>query len=305
VSAIRRNTTKRSLLKGKAVIGPFVFFGDPVAVELAAAAGFDFVVVDMEHTAHGLAEIQHLVRAAETFEIAPIVRVPEVDEKLILRVLETGAQGVMVPMLETAEDAARAVEAVRYPPSGRRGTFSHSRPARYGLAAASLSEFFAESDQEVLLIGLIETPLGVENIDEILNAGVEVVVVGRGDLSSFIGVPGQPSHPAVAAAAKRVFEAVERRGGACWAGIAGAVDARDMEMWGSQGCRFFLWRDDWSVLLDAWRLAVEERRLALDSLGSRLDGSEASDEGVGYPLNRAATAVPSTRPQLNQPNRVT
>lgn len=257
------------------MIGPFLFFSDPSAAELAGLAGFDFVVIDMEHTARTLAEVQHLVMAAETADVTPIVRVPEVDEKLILRVLETGAQGIMVPLLETAEEAARAASAVRYPPKGKRGTFSHSRPARYGLAAKSLARFFAEADQEVLLVGLIETKKGVENIESILDAGIEVAIVGRGDLSSSMGLPGEPGHSSVMQAADLVLSAVARRGGACWAGMAGAYGPREIELWGRQGCRFFLWRDDMSVLMDEWRLAVKQRQGAMNSLVASRDRAPA------------------------------
>src|SRR4051794_39473923 len=104
--SVRANKTKQALRQGKAVIGPFVYLGDAAVAELAGLAGFDFVVIDMEHTTRTLGEVQQLVMAAETADVTPIVRVPEPDEKLILRVLETGAQGVMVPLLETAEEAA-------------------------------------------------------------------------------------------------------------------------------------------------------------------------------------------------------
>jgi 2-keto-3-deoxy-L-rhamnonate aldolase RhmA len=281
VLAVRPNSTKRSLLGKEAVIGPFVFFSDPAAVEMAGLAGFDFVVIDMEHTALSVGDVQHLVRAAETVGVTPIVRVPEVDEKLILRVLETGAQGVMVPLLETSRDAARAVQAVRYPPDGRRGTFSHSRPAKYGLRSKPLSKFFSESNREVLLIGLIETPQGVEAIDDILDAGVEVAVVGGGDLSSFMGLPGQPTHPDVLEAADRVLAAVKRRKGVSWGGMAGAFSSHDIEVWGAKGCRFFLWRDDWSVLIDAWLSAVQDRRPALDSLRVRRADPSSLDHLAG------------------------
>jgi 2-keto-3-deoxy-L-rhamnonate aldolase RhmA len=272
LASIRPNTTKRSLLQGKAVIGPFVFLSDPAVVEMAGLAGFDFVVIDMEHTAHGLAEVQHLVRAAETAAVTPIVRVPAADEKLIVRVLEAGAQGVMVPLLETVEDAARSARAVRYPPGGTRGTFFHSRPARYGAAVSSLSQFFTESNEEVLLVGLIETPKGVDAIEGILDAGVEVAVVGRGDLSSFMGLVGQGDHPAVAQAARRVLEAAGERSDARWGGIAGAFRPSDIQAWGSHGARFFLWRDDWSVLIDEWRSAVQELRPSVRALDARPDG---------------------------------
>jgi 2-keto-3-deoxy-L-rhamnonate aldolase RhmA len=263
LASVRANKTKQALRAGRAVMGPFVYLGDAALAELAGLAGFDFVVIDMEHTTRSLAEVQHLVLAAEGADVTPIVRVPEPDEKLILRVLETGAQGIMVPLLETEAEAQRVVSAVRYPPAGTRGTFSHSRPARYGLAASPLAEFMQQADAEVLLIGLIETPAGVENIEAILDAGVDVVVPGRGDLSSFMGRPGEPTHAEVTQAAARVVEAAAAR--PCWAGMAGGFEADELALWRRRGCQFFIWRDDWSVLLDGWRAGIAARQAALDA----------------------------------------
>ena len=98
------------------MLGPFVFLDDPAVVEVAGLAGFDFVVIDMEHTARGLADVRQLVMACELEDVTPVVRVPEVDEKLIGRVLETGALGIMVPLIETAEEATRAATAMHSPP---------------------------------------------------------------------------------------------------------------------------------------------------------------------------------------------
>jgi 2-keto-3-deoxy-L-rhamnonate aldolase RhmA len=254
-------------MQGEAVLGPFIFFDDPAVVELAGLAGFDFVVIDMEHTAHGLADVRRMVMACEIEGVTPLVRVPEVDEKLIGRVLETGALGIMVPMIETAEDAARAASAMHYPPAGARGTYSHNRPSRYGFAIESLPQYFAEADRELLLIGLIETPRGVANVGEILDAGVDVAILGRGDLSSFMDLPGEPAHPSVMKAADHVFAAASERGETRWCGMAGAFGPDEIEAWGSRGCRFFLWGDDLSVLTGAWRTAIDQRRSSLDALG--------------------------------------
>jgi 2-keto-3-deoxy-L-rhamnonate aldolase RhmA len=267
LASIGVNRTKRALRDGKAVFGPFVFLSDPTTVELAGLAGFDFVVIDMEHTTRSLNEVQAMVRAAEIANVTSIVRVPEPDHKLILRVLETGALGIMAPMLESAEEAALVARAVRYPPAGRRGTFSHNRPSHYGVSGTPLAQVLADADREVLSIGLIETPKGVRNIDAILGAGIEVAVVGRGDLSTLMAVPGQPRHPAVEEATNQVLAAAARRDD-CWSGMAGAFGPEEIAEWGRQDCRFFLWRDDLSVLTEAWQRAVEERAAALETISS-------------------------------------
>ncbi|MBS1879477.1 MAG: hypothetical protein JST31_08190, partial [Actinobacteria bacterium] len=110
------NSTKAKLRNGETVLGTFVFLGDPAVVEIAALAGFDFVIIDSEHAPRGPEAIEGMIRAAEARGITPIVRVSRTDEKEILRALESGAQGIIVPQLESGEQAAEAVAATRYPP---------------------------------------------------------------------------------------------------------------------------------------------------------------------------------------------
>ncbi|HEY5840482.1 MAG TPA: aldolase/citrate lyase family protein, partial [Mycobacterium sp.] len=115
-----RNRTKEKLRRGEAVLGTFIFLGDPAIVEIASIAGLDFVVIDTEHAARDITQVESIVRAADARGITPLVRVSSLDDKEILRALETGAQGIMVPQVESAEQVRQMLSAMRYPPHGTR-----------------------------------------------------------------------------------------------------------------------------------------------------------------------------------------
>jgi 2-keto-3-deoxy-L-rhamnonate aldolase RhmA len=245
---MRPNRTKEKLRQGQRVVGTWVMLGDPAIVELAGIAGLDFVIIDMEHTARELSTIEHMVRAAEVVDVTPIVRVSENNEKLILRVLETGVQGVVVPQLETAEDAARAVASVRYPLDGARGVCSLTRAARYGALRPTFADYVDDANDEILLIGLIETAAGVENVGAILDAGVELAYVGRRDLSGSLGVHGHVEHPAVLEAQAAILAAVAERPGR-FAGLVPYLDAQT-GTWVTSGAQLLTYRTDLSLILE-------------------------------------------------------
>ena len=212
------NKTKAMLQRGEAAIGTWCFLRDPGVVDVAGLAGFDFVVIDCEHSGKSIETIENMVRAAEAAGITPIVRVPEVDDKLILQVLETGAQGIMLPYIGSAEAAAAAKAAVRFPPEGSRGTCRVSRAANYGAQMSTMRDYMQRANHEILLIGSIEDMNGVRDIDNILDAGkFDVCVIGRGDLSTNLGAAGDTENPKVEAAVRQVASALKSH--SCSAGI--------------------------------------------------------------------------------------
>ena len=135
-------------------------FPFPALVELAGYAGFDFVVIDAEHGPLNVETAENMIRAAYTVGVAPVALVPQNDPKVILRYLDARAVSIQVPMIESREDAVRAVRAVRYPPLGERGLAS-VRAARYKVSAA----YCEAANREVLLIAQIETRAGLENVE--------------------------------------------------------------------------------------------------------------------------------------------
>jgi 4-hydroxy-2-oxoheptanedioate aldolase len=204
---IRENATKRRLAAGGTVFGIFIPFGEPGLVELCGIAGFDFVIIDMEHGAIDAPQCENLIRAAEVADVTPVVRVSTTEPAAILRLLDAGAQGIMAPHVNSREDAARAVAAVRYPPLGRRGAGSQ-RAAAYGMKLHR-RDWVRHANQEMLLIAMLEEVDAMEHVRDILAVpGVDAYEVGRGDLSLSMGLPGEVSHPRVEAAVEQAVAAV-------------------------------------------------------------------------------------------------
>ncbi|WP_126664506.1 HpcH/HpaI aldolase family protein [Haloterrigena salifodinae] len=171
---------------GESATGNWISIGHPAVAEICSE-GFDFVVIDMEHTDMGLETIGNMLRAVDD-DAAAIVRVPLNDPGWIKRVLDLGVAGLMIPMIETAEQAAQAVDAMQYPPAGTRGV----APARASDYGRTFGEYFETADDELTTILQIETERGVENASDILAVdGVDAVIIGHGDLSASLGVFGE------------------------------------------------------------------------------------------------------------------
>lgn len=167
-------------------VGNWISIGHPAVAEICAR-NFDFVVIDTEHTAIGLETVENMLRAVDD-DVAALVRVPGIDPERMKRVLDLGAAGLMVPMVETAEQAERAVEAMSYPPKGIRG----AAPARASDYGRRFGEYFENANEDLITIVQIETERGVENADRIVAVdGVDAVIVGQGDLSASMGVFGE------------------------------------------------------------------------------------------------------------------
>lgn len=204
------NRVKRVMREGGvALVGYAGPFPGPEIVEIAGRAGYDGVRFDLEHEAYGLEDIKVKVIAAERAGISPIVRIPNCDTNYILRLLDLGVQGITIPGIRTAEEAREAVRAVRYPPLGNRGMSNGSRAAEYGTVPSK--RHLEESNREILLGLLIENLEAIDNIEAIAaTEGVDLIAVGPNDLGSALGVDGQPDHPKLVAAIKRVAAAVAK-----------------------------------------------------------------------------------------------
>ncbi|USQ79270.1 aldolase/citrate lyase family protein [Ornithinimicrobium faecis] len=190
--------------------GMWVCSGSPLVAEICAGAGLDWLLIDMEHSPNGLESVLAQLQAAAAYPVTPVVRVPVNDTVVLKQVLDLGAQTVLVPMVSSAQEAQAAVEAVRYPPRGRRGVGSAlARSARWNRTEGYLTQ----ADEHVALIVQIETAAGVQAAGEIAAVdGVDAVFVGPSDLAASMGVLGQQSHPDVVAAVRQTFEAVRAAG---------------------------------------------------------------------------------------------
>lgn len=190
---MRQNRVKKVMREGSLAIGTYVSFADPQIVEVIGLAGFDAAFIDMEHTSFDLPLIEEMVRAADLVGVSSIVRVPDNDEKLILRILDMGAEGIIIPHVDGLEGAKRAVEAVRYPPLGTRGGAGGTRAARFG--SVPWNEHVRQSNEEILLSVMTEDDRGISQIEAIAALdGIDLVAIGPTDFSLALGIDN-PSDP--------------------------------------------------------------------------------------------------------------
>jgi 4-hydroxy-2-oxoheptanedioate aldolase len=186
---MRTNTTKAKLDGGKVVFGGIIGEHAPSLVELFGSLGYDFVMIDCEHGPMDLNQVEHMVRAAEVFGITPLARVPDHEPATILRFLDRGVQGVIVPHVNKAAQAEAIARASRYFPEGNRGV-GGGRAHDYNVAVSRADSTRWLNDQ-TLVIPMIEEKEAVENLDEILKVpGVDVLHVASSDLTQSLGNPG-------------------------------------------------------------------------------------------------------------------
>ena len=184
---MRENRVKKVMSQGKLALGTYVTFADPQVVEIIGLAGFDAAFIDMEHTTFDLNLITEMIRAADLVGVTSIVRVPDNDEKLILRLLDAGAEGIIIPHVDGLEGAKRAVEAVRYAPLGHRGGAAGTRAARYG--SIGWDDHIQQSNQQVLLSVMTEDERGINDIEQIAALeGIDLVSIGPTDFSEYMGI---------------------------------------------------------------------------------------------------------------------
>lgn len=178
-------------------LGTWIMSASPLVAEAIGCAGFEWGVVDMEHTPLDLMEIVHMLQALAGTKLVPVVRVPWNDTVTIKRVLDAGAQTLLVPFVQNADEARAAVAATRYPPHGIRGMAGMSRASRFGTLPGYLT---SAANAGVGVIMQLETTAAIDRIDEIGSVdGVDALFVGPGDLSATMGLAGQLTHPDVLA----------------------------------------------------------------------------------------------------------
>jgi 2-keto-3-deoxy-L-rhamnonate aldolase RhmA len=204
---VLKNPFMAGLQQGRTLVGFWHVIRDLAVTESMRAAALDFMVVDMQHLAIGLPWIEQVVVTLQASPIAVIVRVPENDPIVIGQVLDIGVDGVVVPMVDTAEDARRAVAAARYPPTGVRSW----GPRRYPRFAGA-EEYAREANENAAVIVQIETARALAEMNQIISVqGVTSVMVGPADLAISMGYSEDRGNPAVTEAAVRVRDACERQ----------------------------------------------------------------------------------------------
>lgn len=178
-------------------VGTWVMSASPLVAEAVGLAGFDWGVIDMEHTPLDMMDLVHLLQAVGNTKMSPVVRVPWNDAVFVKRVLDAGAQTLLFPFIQNAGEAARAVAAVRYPPLGVRGMAGMSRASRFG----TTPDFLRNANNSVCAVLQLETPAAIEQLEAIAAVpGVAALFVGPGDLSGAMGHVGDITHDDVMAA---------------------------------------------------------------------------------------------------------
>jgi 2-dehydro-3-deoxyglucarate aldolase/4-hydroxy-2-oxoheptanedioate aldolase len=226
-------------------IGTLLSISAPPVAEIIAMSGFDWVFIDMEHSAMSLESVQNAIQIMEG-KILTIVRVPSNDEVWIKRILDTGCDGIIVPMVNSADEARKVVQASKYPPEGRRSV-GLARAHKYG---AAFKEYVENANRDLVIMIQCEHKEAVRNFDDILKVkGIDSVFIGPTDLSASMGLTGQVSHPDVLAAIRLVKEKC-RKAGMPYGIYSTGTDDMVSEI--NTGCTFLLTGVDSNMLLNSY-----------------------------------------------------
>jgi len=252
---MKKNRVKQLLRSGKPALGSWVTIGHPDVAEVMANMGFDWLVFDNEHAPLSTETTQLLIQAMSSTETVPLVRVPWNDMVEIKRALDIGAYGVVIPWVNSKEEALYAVQACKYPPAGLRGV-GPRRASRYGL---DIKEYLQRANDEILVVVQIETQQAVDRIDEILSVeGMDAFFIGPYDLSASLGYLGQPDHPKALETFYRLLDAAKGTG------VASGIHASNLQLaqdYVEKGFQFVALNDDIGLLTRGCREILDGVRM--------------------------------------------
>ena len=255
-----KNICKEKLLRGEKVVGTFFEMGGASAVECLGLAGLDFLIVDTEHGPFDVESTMDLVRAANLRGITPMARIKDITRPSVLKMLDIGVQGLIVPSVQSAEEVRALVEYGKYFPLGKRGV-AFGREAGWGaadFASGSLESYFETCNRETMLIPQCETLGCLEHIEEIAAIdGIDGIFIGPYDLSTAMGCPGQFQSPAFREAVERVCRACKAAGKFVTIYANDAAESRDYFQRGFDGVAM---ATDTSHYIQAFRRLMAEIR---------------------------------------------
>lgn len=245
---------RKRILAGECVYGTMIRQArDPASLAIFAAAGYDYVFIDMEHGNYSIETVADLIRGAKSAGIATIVRVPHLESHFVSRVLDAGGEGIMVPMTSTKEQAEAIVRYSRYAPLGKRG-FAQTGQADYRTMKSI--ELMKEINEHTLVVVQIETQEAIENIDSILSVqGIDVAVIGPNDLSISLGIPDELDSEILTATIEKVIEIAKKRG-KCSGIHIGSIEA--LKKWRGKGMLVLAYSSDTGFMYSASKMSLEE-----------------------------------------------
>jgi 2-keto-3-deoxy-L-rhamnonate aldolase RhmA len=246
---------RKRVLSGECVYGTMIRQArDPGAPSIFAAAGYDFVFIDMEHGNYNMETVADLIRGAKSAGIATIIRVPHLETHFISRVLDAGAEGIMVPMTSTKEQAEEIVRYSKYTPLGQRGFGNQTGQTDY--RPLKTPDFMKEANENTLIVAQIETREAIENIEVILDVeGIDVGLIGPNDLSISMGIPDQMGSEIITKAIDKVVESAKKKGKASGIHI-GNIEA--LKKWRTKGMTVLVFSTDIGFMYNASKSNLEE-----------------------------------------------
>ena len=247
-------TVKQRLSTGEVVFGPWCVIPSGAVMNIIASAGFDFVIIDMEHGPASFETAEEMIRAAETKNVSTIVRLGLINEEYILKSLDLGASGILTAHVETAEDAREVVALSKYHPLGKRGFSPYTRAGGY--IGGDITMHSKIQNEHTLTGVIIEGKTGLENIDAILETEhIDLIYIGAYDLSQALGMPGEVGHPKIRVYMKKYVQKIRDAGIAAGGFVAKNKD--DMAWMIDIGMQFVTYMPDCLAFLTHLRSAVD------------------------------------------------
>jgi len=238
---------KQKLKNNELTLGSWIMIGNPMSIEVMALAGFDWLVIDIEHTSIDLETTQVLITTIQANDMKALVRVSKNEEVVIKKVLDMGADGIIVPMVSSKEDAHRAVDYAKYPPMGKRGVGLY-RAQKYGQGFEAYKKWV---DEELVIIAQIEHIDAVKNIDDILQVeGIDGTIIGPYDLSGSMGYPGEFDREDVKEAVQTVLDRCKIHGMPSGFHVVDTAPEK-LQSKIDQGCTFLAYGIDYFFMRDA------------------------------------------------------
>ena len=255
---LKPNQTLAKLRRGEPAYGTSIHeFPLPGTVVMLQKAGYDFCHIDCEHSGMDLSQVREMVRAGRNSGIDCLVRVSRAVPHLVARMLDIGVDGVVIPHVDTREDAERVVETAKYQPFGHRGVGYGGLNVGYD-TDVDLEEFIAHANENLMIVAMIESQEGVENIEEIVSVpGIDATLIGPADFSTSYGLPGHWEDPTVEEAIQRVVDASTQHGVA--SGIH-LISVPALHAWRERGMRFLMYNSDIRMFAAAAQADVAELR---------------------------------------------